>query len=430
MKKLYMILTLLSIVLGTTAQTVWDGTSATWTQGSGTADAPYLIETPQHLAYLGEQVKAGTDYEGKFFKLTQDLNMGGAEGRVFPPIGFYYSFIESSDASESTDQSKYFKGTFDGNYKTIDNLHINFKPTELGGTGLFACTTTSTCIQNLVLGAKSKIEGAEVTGSIVGIMVAGILQNCQNNAEVIAESYTGGLVGSTEKATIINCSNKGKVNGVTEVGGIVGSLGAGSVVKGCYNTAAVTATGFGGSGIVGSSFSSFFTSSTISNCYSIGAVAGLESLYLGKPQAICASYNVGDQVSNCFYIKELTGFDDEKGSAITDAQLKDVATLALLNADLTPAAFVADTENTNGGLPILSWETKLSTGIARVLADARTDWQLAVDGRTLTADRSFEVRTLSGAVVAEGRRVTVAAAGVYVVTPTGKAAKSHKIIIK
>lgn len=47
---------------------VWDGTSKTiWTQGQGTKNAPYLIETPAQLAYLSTQVKAGNNYNGVYF---------------------------------------------------------------------------------------------------------------------------------------------------------------------------------------------------------------------------------------------------------------------------------------------------------------------------------------------------------------------------
>lgn len=39
------------------------------------------------------------------------------------------------------DESKYFLGVFDGNGKTVDNVHIYFIDAQnsVGGTGLFAC---------------------------------------------------------------------------------------------------------------------------------------------------------------------------------------------------------------------------------------------------------------------------------------------------
>ena len=45
------------------AFSTWNGTSAeVWANGSGTASSPYLIEKAEHLAYLAQQVNAGTTY--------------------------------------------------------------------------------------------------------------------------------------------------------------------------------------------------------------------------------------------------------------------------------------------------------------------------------------------------------------------------------
>ena len=51
-----------------TAGIAWDGTAAVFL-GSGTEADPYRIETPQHLAYLSQQVCAGNSYRGKNFVL-------------------------------------------------------------------------------------------------------------------------------------------------------------------------------------------------------------------------------------------------------------------------------------------------------------------------------------------------------------------------
>lgn len=48
---------------------VWDGNAEFWTQGSGTANNPFLIENARQLAFLAELVNAGTTYENTYFKL-------------------------------------------------------------------------------------------------------------------------------------------------------------------------------------------------------------------------------------------------------------------------------------------------------------------------------------------------------------------------
>lgn len=79
--------------LNATAQ-VWDGTSSTWTKGEGTSSSPYLIESPQHLAYLSKKVAEGVTFEGKFFSITSNLDMGGSEGQKFQQIGKLNKFVD------------------------------------------------------------------------------------------------------------------------------------------------------------------------------------------------------------------------------------------------------------------------------------------------------------------------------------------------
>lgn len=52
------------------------------------------------------------------------------------------------------DESKYFLGVFDGNGKTVDNVHIYFIDAQnsVGGTGLFACISKNAVVKNLTIG--------------------------------------------------------------------------------------------------------------------------------------------------------------------------------------------------------------------------------------------------------------------------------------
>ena len=119
MKKIYALFLALLSVWQVSAQS-WDGTSAeVWTQGEGTEQAPYLIEKPSNLAYLSQKVTAGESYEGKFFKLTTNLDMNGKD---FPVIGYYYEKADPETGDPIEDMSHYFAGVFDGNHKMIDGL--------------------------------------------------------------------------------------------------------------------------------------------------------------------------------------------------------------------------------------------------------------------------------------------------------------------
>lgn len=127
----------------------WDGTSIAsgFAGGNGTEKEPFLISDGTQLAYLAKQVNNKTDYAGKYFKLTEDIDLGGKE---WTPIGglFIISGPEGMAVSEVA-----FKGYFDGNDKTVSNLSI----TELGkdevSVGLFGCISGGQ-VKNLTVGGS------------------------------------------------------------------------------------------------------------------------------------------------------------------------------------------------------------------------------------------------------------------------------------
>ena len=71
------IFTLLMAFLATLSGAVW-GQETTWT-GSGTETDPYKIRSKTDLESLATSVNNGESYEGKYFELTQSINLGGDE---------------------------------------------------------------------------------------------------------------------------------------------------------------------------------------------------------------------------------------------------------------------------------------------------------------------------------------------------------------
>ena len=128
----------------------WNGDATAWTQGDGSEQNPFLIENEAQLSHLQQTVTAGETYQGKFFRLTADLDMGGKQ---MPSIGHYNDYT-TQENPELVRESKVFRGTFDGDFHTIDNLTIvnNNADVNLGGVGLFAVSYPETHICNLTLG--------------------------------------------------------------------------------------------------------------------------------------------------------------------------------------------------------------------------------------------------------------------------------------
>ena len=395
----------------------WDGTSSEWTKGEGTKANPFLIETPQNLAWLAEKVNAGETFEGKNFKLTADLDMGGSDGKTFNMIGKFDKYIDTQK-NETVDASLYFKGTFDGAKHVIDNLNIKFVDEELGGTGLFACATNGTEIRNLIIGSNSTVKGGITSGMFIGYMGGGVIEYCENRGHLDANLYSAGIVGAMEGGTVRFCSNSGYILAATEISGIVGQGAVNGIVSYCYNTGYVKSIGYGGAGIAGALYDNF----NVSNCYSIGKTEGLENKWLGLPQAIVSAVDGKATVKNCYYVQELTVVDDPLATAVTAEEIKQADFLTKINAG--EDAFVADTKNINNGFPILKWQAEDATGIKNINNFAGT--AINLDGNTVVCDQPVKVYNLAGVLVARGHDITLDK-GTYVIKADNAV---KKVVIK
>ena len=166
---------------------VWDGTIAEkFAGGTGTESDPYQISNGAELAYLAQQVNAGTNCSGEYFKLTNDIRLNEQDvptgGNSWTPIG--NGFDES------------FSGIFDGAGHVIRGLYIS----DAAFPGLFGMVDGT--VQNLV-----------VQGSVTG------------GDEAIGESEAAGGICSTSEGEIQNCGFYGKVSDSTDmlfIGGVAG----------------------------------------------------------------------------------------------------------------------------------------------------------------------------------------------------------------
>ncbi len=263
--------------LDITTSAAWDGTStAGFGGGDGSsAETACEIANGEQLAFLAQQVNGGTDYEGKFFKLTADIDLGGKE---WTPIGGYYHC---------------FKGTFDGDGHTVSNFKINKPDDYCIDIGLFGKNNGT--IMNL------GVENAEITGyDYVGGVCGennGTIQNCYNTGTVKGKTNVGGVCGYNG-GTIQNCYNTGAVKGENDVGGVCGYNNTDCTIKNCYNTGTVNGNGEDIGGVCGLN-----NTGTITNSYNIGNVSGTD--YVG---GVCG-YSYGGTITNSYNIGNVSGTD-------------------------------------------------------------------------------------------------------------------------
>ena len=230
---------------------VWDGISASSSlKGEGTAADPYLVESGADLKYIANEVNKlaakGMAFSGKYFKLTQSIDLAGHELNI------------GSDSIWATRQI--FGGFFDGNHCTIRNLN--------NSKSLFACVEGG-WLKNLSV--YGKVNGAGTVGGIVGYVAnSGVLENLTSYVTVTGTDTLGGIVGNSENnaSTVLNCVNYGNVTGSSwNVGGIAGS--GGHDLTGCVNFGNVYSSGSDNiGGIAGTTKST----GSISRCYNYGTV--------------------------------------------------------------------------------------------------------------------------------------------------------------
>ena len=283
--------------------TDWDGSTTVEPQKDGET---YLISNSYELAWFRDEVN-----KGKYTlnaRLTENINLGGHPWTAISKL---------TDTSAKTG----YKGTFDGNGKTIAGLNPvgELISGKYRGAGLFGYVYTGGTVKNVTVEGAMKAEWN--CGGVVAYLAGGRVENCVNRMNITPRSesiylyYVGGVVGymtnyTDNSAVIIGCRNEGSIDGGTtgeNVGGVVGgasnspgisncantgnisgkaSIGgiaatASIPITACYNTGKITGASSKIGGIVG------YSSSKVTNCYNTGAVAGAgKAGYKGVPEGV------------------------------------------------------------------------------------------------------------------------------------------------
>ena len=262
----------------------------------------YQIEKPCHLVWFRNYVngtivdegeKAGTAHPTASAKLTANIDLKG----------YCYAADKTQSLNELSwvpigNETNKYKGTFDGNGKTISNLYINASQNNMGLFGyildstiknltledanvtnmsnytgiLVGKTFAENTLQNIKISGTCEVNGGDYTGGIAGEH-GGKAYNCVNHATVQGTETVGGLFGRYYSGNFVTsitaCANYGKVTATkTNVGGLVG-LNENGTIQDCANYGNVTSTVRKVGGLVGD-----FKMGTIQDCANYGDVKG------------------------------------------------------------------------------------------------------------------------------------------------------------
>ena len=244
--------------------------------GSGTSGVPYQITSTADWNTLASNVASGTNYSGKYFKLTADITV-------------------------TTMVTATFSGTFDGGGHT---LTFNYTATD-DNAAPFAYITGAT-IRNLH--TTGTINTAyKFAAGLVAISNGGTITNCQSSVTINSTNDTGkdrdgthgGLVGDSYQGTLTinNCLFDGKMLGTNTYacGGIVGwhKQGTLNISNTLFAPAEMTIQTTGGAIFARNGVSE------LTNCYYISnwAAATMQGTNAGsmtKPELV-AALNNGDK---------------------------------------------------------------------------------------------------------------------------------------
>ena len=381
----------------------WAQTPTPPANGNGDVDTPYIITKAEELAWFRNQVNGGKNKICA--KIADNVEVIDLK-----------DFCHAEDVSQNLKElswvpigtaNKPYKGTFDGNNKTITNLYIKTAHNDVG----FFCMIMGATIQDLIFD-NAKVEnvsttytkalctgilaggsdagtnppshikgikttknctviGQDGTGGIVGNACNINIENCENRSSVKGESYVGGIAGNYYYKNIKRCTNYGTVetvkNNSQRTGGIIG-YADGTSIEDCANYGKLTSKGWYYGDIAGemrgnSSIQNVFSYGDMTYTYAPGIIIG----YVDRNSTLTAkgivAYNKEALLNNSSENIKIVGtgsltFEDGKEEAdvvkaFTKQQIKSGEVAYLLNGSTSEGE--------------LAWYQKLGTDAYPVL---------------------------------------------------------------
>lgn len=293
-------------------------------------DGYYEIYNQDQLREFANLINTTSNGETKInARLMNDITMDGTE---WTPIGTSYQHS--------------FKGTFDGNGKTITGLKCTNTSTEYVGLVGYAVGAT---IQNVTV-KDSAFNGKSYIGAVCGCIENGTITNCHAVGTNIggpvsnwSPQYCGGIVGESAvreggTCVVTDCTNSGTVCGYDNLGGIAGQVDKATVQR-CFNTGIVTGSGSriggiagieiyakvqdcGNSGAVTNTDNSNKCGGIVGNVYG-GSIQNCYNAVRDMANPIFVKYYEDEpSLSNCYYLA------DNPGSTVTGITAKTQAQFA------------------------------------------------------------------------------------------------------
>ena len=307
-----------------------------------------------------QEAELATD--GSYYKISNQGQLRWFAAKVNSGNSAINARLMESFAMDDTEwtpigkENQPFKGTFDGDGKTITGLTCTNAKADYVGLVGYAVDAT---IQNVTV-KDSSLNGKEHIGGVCGRIENGTITNCHAVNTTIGEitnritvpQYCGGIVGSIVRLTtdstsaVTDCTNSGTVRSGQFCGGIAGEA-QNATVQRCFNSGEVTGKYSSIGGIAGQAYDA-----TVQDCGNTGAVTRInnDGNYGGivgstvNAEKIQNCYNANSTIaypicvtqatfSNCYYLANNSGNTGTGITAKTEAQFASGEVAYLLQGD-------------------------------------------------------------------------------------------------
>lgn len=293
--------------------------------GDGTAESPFQIRTKADMDKVADFVSStGTSFPGFYFRVLNDIDYKNDTLKLIAIDG--NTFDGDFDGGKHTisnffyENTTYYRGEHKGLFGVVGpkgNIH------DLTLNGIMHVSHRSGTFVGLLNGQlRNVVNKGEITagqstaylGGIVGEVGEGALVDSAFNEasfEIKGKQYVAGIAGMTHAgSTISNSGNSGNITSDKSAAGIVAYMQNGGNVINCYNTGTLTTTASSVAGIVGYVYGN--STFVIDSCYNTGAITA--SGYMGGILGNTGSGNTG-RISHCWNTGELTGSGTTGGIA-------------------------------------------------------------------------------------------------------------------
>jgi hypothetical protein len=331
----------LSVTLGNNAKTYVLTSVPVIFNGNGTAESPFLIETPADWNKLADFMEASKwEYNGQHFKVVNDLDFAGDSIRVIAVNGVNFqgemdgaghtikNYVYSNANTVTTKLAgpNFYVGRYIGLFGTlgsfgvIKDLTINGNFSAVGYIGGLVGYSYGTISNVIHKGTISNTSGTSVGGIAFRVYQGGSITDCANEGNVTAKttSAAGISVETQVGTTLTRCYNRGNVTSTTSMASGIAYKVAGGLID-CGNEKTINGTGT----LSGIAYSMDSTAYAV-RCYNIAKLGGSSiSTVCGLFNTFTSRYNsklpeqvpTGGYVEDCYNTGEIVAKDYGYGLA-------------------------------------------------------------------------------------------------------------------